>query len=130
MPNNVEIVKRLYDACMNKDFDTVKTLLHPKYTLKDPMMELNSPQELLDMMKDCPGGRMENVSFISEGNKVVGVFDAIATEPVPSRMRMCSIITIEDGKARSEETFYDTAKIPQAVKDMMQKNMPGKKKAA
>ncbi|MCF8496251.1 MAG: nuclear transport factor 2 family protein [Alphaproteobacteria bacterium] len=130
MPNNVEIVKRLYDACMNKDFDTAKALLHSNYTLKDPMMEINSAQELLDMLKDCPSGRMENVDFISEGNKVVGVFDAIAMEPVPSRMRMCSIITIEDGKVRAEEMFYDTAKIPQEVKDLMQKNMPGKKKAA
>ncbi len=130
MQKNAEIVKKLYDACMNKDFNTVKSLLHPNYRLKDPMMELNSAQELIDMLKLCPAGRMENVDFVAEGDKVVGTFDAITTEPVSSRMRMCSVITMEGGKVRSEEMFYDTAKIPQELIELMQKTMPDKTKAA
>lgn len=130
MASNVEIVKKLYDACMNKDFETAKSLMHPNYTLKDPMMELNSAEEAIAMMKDCPSSwRLENVSFISEGNKVVGTFDSVSTEPVQSRMRMCSICTIEGGKVRSEEMFYDTAKVPQEFIDMMKKGM-SKQKAA
>ncbi len=131
MARNVEIVKELYDACMSKDFEKAKTLLHPKYTLKDPMMEIKSAQEFIEMMKNCPMAcHLENVNFISEGNKVVGTFDSVATEPVSSRMRMCSIITIEGDKVLSEEMFYDTAKIPKEVMDSMKKSMPVKQKAA
>ena len=118
-------------AAETKDFETVKALLHPKYTLKDPMMEFNSPQEFLEFMKECPFDcRLENVSFVAEGNKVVQTLDAVMTAPISFRFRMCDIITIEDGKIRSEEVFYDTAQIPKEAKELGEKSMKDKKKAA
>lgn len=130
MNDNIEIVKRMNKACETKDFKAVEALLHPKYTLKDPMMECKSPQEFLQFMKDCPATcHLENVSFVAEGNKVVETLDAVMTAPVPFRFRMCDILTIEDGKIRSEEVFYDTAKIPEEAKEMGQSAMNARKKA-
>lgn len=130
MPDNLEIVKNLYNACIIKDFETVKSLLDPNYTLKDPMMQLNSAQELIDMMANCPGGKMENIQFIAQGDKVVGTFD-MSTDDDATPLRMCSIVTLENGKIKSEEMFYDTAKIPQDMKDSVKKNAPsGSQKAA
>lgn len=121
---NVKIVKKLYDACMAKDFDTIKMLVHENYTLKDPLMQANGVDELIEMIKQCPSdGTIENLSFIAQNDKVVGVFDALQKNP-PSRMRMCSIVTLENKKIRSEEMFYDTAQIP---KDML--NQMKQKKA-
>lgn len=131
MSNHIDIVKRMNKACEAKDFETVKALLHPKYTLKDPMMEFKSPEEFLESMKSCPFTcRLENVSFVAEGNKVVQTLDAVMTAPLSFRFRMCDILTIEDGKIRSEEVFYDTAQIPKEAMEMAQKSMKDKNKAA
>ena len=117
MNANSEIVKKLFDACSKKDFETVRSLTHPGYSLKDPLMELHGADELIEMLKSCPGGSVENLTLITEGDKVVSVFDGL-TEGQP-KMRMCSVITLADGKVKSEEMFYDTAKIPQDMKNMM-----------
>lgn len=131
MTNNIDIAKRMNKAAEAKDFETIKSLLHPQFTIKDPMMECNSPQEFLERMKECPGiCHFENTSFVSEGNKVVQTLDMVTTAPVAFRLRMCSILTIEDGKIRSEEVFYDTAKIPKEAKELGEKLMKDKKKAA
>jgi ketosteroid isomerase-like protein len=127
---NIEIVKSLFDACAKKDFDTVRLLVHPDYTLKDPMMEIRGVEGLIKMMETCPAGRVENADFMASDDKVVSVFDAVTTEPVNSRLRMCSIITMENGRARAEEMLYDTAKVPKEIKELMEKSAPGKKKAA
>ncbi len=130
MTNNIDIVKRVNKAFETKDIEAAKALLHPKYTFKGPMMEANSPQELLEFMKMCPFScQSENVSFVSEGNKVVQTFDWVSSAPVKFRMRMCDVMTIEDGKIRSEEMFYDTAKFPKEAAELMQKAMEGKKAA-
>lgn len=131
MARNVETVKKLYSACMSKDFETVRNLLHPEYTLKDSMMEINSADEFIEMMKSCPFEcRIENVNFVSEGDKVVGTFDSVATAPVAYTMRMCSVIRMEDGKVRAEEMFYDTARIPREAMEEMKRSAPDKRAAA
>jgi ketosteroid isomerase-like protein len=131
MANNIDIVKRMNKAAEAKDFETVKTLLHPKYTLKDPMMKMNGAEEFLAAMKACPFTcHFENTSFVAEGDKVVQTLDVVMTAPVAYRQRMCSISMIEDGKIRSEEMFYDTAQIPKEAIELIQKSMKEKQKAA
>jgi ketosteroid isomerase-like protein len=129
MTPNIDIVKRLNQACLSKDFDTVKSLLHPNYSLKDPMMSFNSPDEFIAFMKECPFEcKMENVSFIAEGDKVVQMLDAVMTAPIAFRFRMCDVLTLENGKVRSEEVFYDPTQIPEEAKTLNQKT--AKKQAA
>lgn len=117
MSSNVEIVKKLFDACSRKDFVSVRSLVHPNYALKDPMMELHSADELIEMLQTCPSGAAENMIFIADGNKVVTLFDAAMDDG--QKIRMCSIMTVEDGKVTSEEMLYDTAQIPQEIKDII-----------
>ncbi len=127
--SNIEIVERLNKAVELKDWDVVNELLHQHYKLKDPMMEFNNREEFMAFMKDCPFSCfLENITFVEDGDKVVQTFDAVMTDPIAYTMRMCDILTIEDGKVKSEEMFYDTAKIPEEVKALTQK--PTKKKAA
>lgn len=129
MPTNTEIVKKLYDACLKKDYDTIKAVVDPNYHLKDPMMELDGVNNLIEMIKGCPDGKMENIVFVAEGDKVVGLFDGMPGDPKFPPMRMCSVITMKNGKVIAEEMFYDTAKIPaDAIEDM--KNKHGNKKVA
>ncbi len=126
MADNAQVVRQLMDACMNKDFDTVRKLVHPQYTLKDPMMQLNGPEELIAMMRNCPGdGKMEDLTVIADGDRVASTFTT--TMPGGAPMRMCSVVRLENGKVRSEEMFYDSAKIPQEMKDAA--NQGGKKAA-
>jgi ketosteroid isomerase-like protein len=73
-------------------------------------------------MKDCPFDvSIHNVQMLEDGNKVVQTLDCVMTAPIPFRFRMCDILTIEDGKVRSEETFYDTAQFPPEVKALEDK---------
>lgn len=123
MTGNVDVVQKLFDACNRKDFAAIESLVHEDYSLKDPMMELHSRDEMIEMIKSCPGGGAENITFVSEGDKVVSLFDGVM-EGQP-KMRMCSVVTIVDGKVKSEEMFYDTAKISQEMKDMILKGKPG-----
>jgi len=128
MASNIALVERLNKAAETKDFDTVKSLLHPDYTLKDPMMEFHSAKEALEFMKDCPFEcKLENVEFVAEsGDKVVQTLDAVMVAPVSFRFRMCDILTIEDGKVCSEEVFYDTAQIPPEARQIGEKAMKAK----
>lgn len=116
---NVNLVKKLFDACNKKEYERIRELVHPDYHLRDPMMTLNSADELIEMIKNCPSGGAENPEFVSDGDKVVTVFDGVM-EGQP-KMRMCSVIKVAGGKVREEEMFYDTSKIPQEMKDMMVK---------
>lgn len=122
MTGNVDIVKKVSEACQKKDYEALRALVHTDYSLKDPLMELHSSDELIEMLKNCPGGGAENVTFVSEGDKVVSIFDGVM-EGQP-KMRMCSVVTIVDGKVKSEEMFYDTSKISQEMKDMILKGKP------
>ncbi len=131
MTANVELVKRLNKAAESRDIEAVRSLLHPNYSLKDPMMELNSAEEFLQFMKDCPFTcHLENVKFLEDGDKVVQTLDAVMDAPVAFRFRMCDIVSIEDGRVRSEEVFYDTARMPKEAKDIAEKGLRSLKKAA
>ncbi len=127
MTSPVDIVKRMNQAFEAKDTASAKTLLHPQYKFKGPMMEMNSPEEVLGFMQACPFAcHSENISIMAEGNRVAQTFDWVSTAPVAFRIRMCSIAQIGDGKIKSEEMFYDTAKFPKAAQDIMQQMMQSK----
>lgn len=130
--DNVEIVKKLFKACESKDFTTVKSLIQADYSLKDPMMELHSADEMIAMMKDCPSDmKVKNLEVMAVGDdKVVSTFESTMSESGAEPLRMCSIVTLKSGKIAKEEMFYDTAKIPQKFKDMMKNSSAGTKKAA
>ena len=130
MTDNAKIARQMFDACMNKDFESAKKLLHPQYTLKDPMMKINGPDEMIEMMKNCPfESGMEDIKIVADGDTVVSTFTM--TSPNGPPLRMCSVARMENGQFRSEEMFYDTAQIPQEMKDAARQNMPqGDKRAA
>lgn len=55
--------------------------------------------------------------MVAEGDRVACSFGMANDKG--ENMRMCSFMTFKDGKLVSEEMFYDTAKIPQAMKDQI-----------
>jgi len=114
---NLSVVKRLFDACNWKEYERIRELVHVDYKLRDPLITLRGPDALIDMIKACPGGWAENPVFIAEGDKVVTLFDCVM-KGRPT-LRMCSVMTVVDGKVREEEMFYDTAKTAREMKDAM-----------
>ncbi len=116
MADLLDIVKRANEAFESKDFATIRSLLHSDYRCVGPEMEAHSLDEMLKLMENCPFDcHFENAEYLVSGNKVVQTGDMVATSPVSYRNRMCDVITVEDGKIRSEELFYDTAKVPKAA---------------
>lgn len=119
MGENTETVKKIFEACKAKDIDVLKELVDKDYTLADPMMPVHGIDEFIAMIKACPSGGFENLEMVAEGDKVVSIFDG--TMPGQPSMRMVSIATVKDGKLISEEMVYDTAKVPQEMKDAIAK---------
>jgi limonene-1,2-epoxide hydrolase len=122
MNSPLEIVQQMSKACQAKDLQTIRRLLHPKYTFRNPMIECHSADEMMSMMGECPFSvRAENVRYAIDGNTVVQMADWVHTKPIAFTLRACSFITVEDGRIRSEEMFFDTAKFPKEALDFIEK---------
>jgi len=120
MSQEIEVVKKLHRAFETKDAAAFRALLHEKYTFRGPMMEINGPEEAEQMLAHCPAkGKNENLQFYVAGDHVIQTFDWVIGEPVPSTIRMCSVITLRDGKVFAEELFYDSARFPQEILESM-----------
>ncbi len=116
MPDAIDIVKRLANAFETKDQAAFRSLLHPKYTFKGPLMALQSRDEAVEFLANCPfKAKSENVQLFVAGNTVTQLFDWVVKEPFQGRIRMCDVITLKDGQVFSEELFYDSAKFPKEV---------------
>ena len=120
MANPNEIVNDYNAAFAKKDLSKVRSLLHDKFTFKGPLMQLKSPDEFMGMMQQCGFEcRLENLQMVSEGERVVQIFDWICTAPFQANLRMSECLTIKDGKIFASELFYDSAKFPKEAMESM-----------
>lgn len=120
MSQALEVVKRVSEAWEKKDTKTYRSLLHNDYKFQGPMMEMCSADEAEAFAQNCPFScSSENATYVAEGNKVVKIFDWIVTSPVKFQLRMVEFSVVEDGKIRSVELFYDTAKFPKEAMEVL-----------
>lgn len=113
MSNNVEAVKKMAMAWDNKDEATLRSLLHDDYKGVCPDMEMNSADDCVAFMKECPfEGSSANLEIISEGDKVVQAFDWVVTAPFQATIPMIEVLYFESGKVKSSRMYYDTALFP------------------
>jgi ketosteroid isomerase-like protein len=128
MSKNTELVKKLFQTCDAKDFTAVRELLHERYSFKGSCMKMESRDEMIAAMKQCPmNGESKNLRFIEEGNQVVAVFDWTVSSPFQATIPMCNVLTISGGKVLREELFFDTAKFPKEFQEMMKAEVCEKK---
>ncbi len=124
MANAAEIVKKLNTAWENKDEAAMRLLLHPDYHFKGPMMEMTT-EEVIGFMHTCPFEcNNQNSEIISEGNKVVQVFDWHITAPFQATIPMVEVLEIEGNKVKKARLFFDTALFPEEAKKMMSAECP------
>lgn len=113
MTNPTDIVKQYNEAFSRKDLETVRSLLHDRFTFQGPLMQFNGADEFVGMMKQCGFVcHHENVTTVAEGERVAQIFDWICEAPVQANLRMSECMTLKDGKIFSAELFYDSAKFP------------------
>lgn len=113
MSNEIETVKRYSQAFHARDMDVARRTLHPKFSFKGPLMEMNGPDEIVQFMQNMPFEYFEsNVRYLQDGPVVVKIFDMTITKPADTTVAMCEILTVEDGKIRNIELFYDSGKLP------------------
>ena len=123
MSQAIEIVKKLNKAFETKDKVAFRSILHPKYTFRGSLMAMNSPEEAVEFLGNCPfKAKSENIQFHVAGDTVVQTFDWVVKEPFQGTIRMCDVITLKDGKVFSEELFYDSAKFPKEILESMKAN--------
>lgn len=123
MASNLEITRRLNEACMKKDLDTAVSLIHDDYTWIDPQVTVKGKEEFRRFMENCPSdSSVNNIQMYEAGDTVIQTMECACTKPVAFSFRMCDILTFKDGKVIKEETFYDTAQIPKEAMQGMQQN--------
>ena len=114
MSSPVDIVKQMDEAFRNKDEALLRQTLHPDYTFKDPRMTLSGREAAVQfLIYDCACTfHNENSVFVSEGNKVVHLFDWVVETPFQGRYRMAECLIVEGEQVRSAELFYDPTAFP------------------
>lgn len=125
--NTLDIVKKAYDAWEAKDIEALRPLLHNDYKAKMPGgMEINGIEGAKECIEACPmESHSENEEYITEGDKVIRIWDMVTTKPSEFRMRMAELNIVKDGKVLFNEAFFDTKQMP---KEFDEKSEEMKKK--
>lgn len=114
MTNGIDIVKRMDQAFKEKDKETFRSLLHEDYKFRGPMMGFDNAEQATAFVEDCPFEfHNENESYVAENGSIARTFDWVVTAPFQATIRMSEHLSVVDGKVKSAELFYDTAKFPQ-----------------
>lgn len=118
--STLDLVKKAYAAWEKKDIEALKPLLHKDYKATMPGgMEIVGIEGAQKCLEFCPfDGHSENETYIVDGNRVVRIWDFVATSPVQFRARMAELNIVEDGKVIFNEAFFDSAAFPKEAKDV------------
>ena len=128
MTTAIDVVKNYNRAFESKDAEALKPLIHPAYTFKGPMMEMNGRDQMLAFLQTCPFSfKNQNVKFVAQGNTVVQTFDWQMTAPFKASIPMCELLEVENGQIKSGRLFYDTGAFPKEAQEMMQDMMQQRK---
>ena len=120
MSTMIDVAKRMTKAWEQKDEATFRACLHDNYTFKGPMMEMRSPEEALESMRQCPFEfTSENCEVVTEGNTLVHIFDWKVTVPFQATIPMVEVMNFEGEKVRRARLFFDSALFPAEVKEQM-----------
>lgn len=119
MSNNLELVKKAYEAWENKNKDNkLREYLDESYVATMPGFKINGIEEAEKCAESCPSEcKSENVVYVTEGDNVIRIWDMVSTEPVAFRLRMAELTVVKNGKIVRNEAFFDTASMP---KEMME----------
>lgn len=92
-----------------RDEKVIREILHPDYTFEGPSgLKLNSVEESIEFMMNMPmKAETINSRFISEGDKIVHLFELKQTIPTEVVVKACEILTIKEGKILKIELYFD-----------------------
>lgn len=98
---NIELVKKANKAFLDKDIETLKSILHHDFTceIDGNFYDLQGYLELVTSTMDTFDFYFENVKISAAGDKVFQCADMVLTKRINETR---SILTIKDGKIYSE----------------------------
>lgn len=116
----LDIVKKAYAAWETKDVQALRPLLHNDYKATIPGgMEIVGIEGAKQCLENCPfDGHSENETYITEGNRIVRIWDFVATAPVQFRVRMAELNIVQDGKVVFNEAYFDSAAFPKEAQEL------------
>jgi len=113
MSKNIELIKKYNEGFANKDMQAVRALLNDDFTFNGPMMQFNSPDEMIAGLQNCPFEASHALKHIIEqDNHVVQIFDWVVTAPFEASIEMCEHLQIKDNTIIAGNLYFDTAKMP------------------
>jgi ketosteroid isomerase-like protein len=118
--NTLEVVKKAYAAWDKKDIEALRPILHKEYKAVMPGgMEINGFEAAKQCLEQCPfEGRVENETYITEGDKAVRIWDFVVTAPAEFRMHMAELSVVKDDKVIFNEAFFDPTVYPKEIQDL------------
>ena len=102
-------VARAYLAALGaKDYDAVGALLHPDLEFRGAMITFDNAADFLAgvRMLEPINERVDIKSLIAEGGAVSAQYDLVTSGPMGTS-RMSEHYTVEDGKIRAIELYFD-----------------------
>lgn len=114
MSKTLQLVKDSYVSWENKNKDKkLSTYLDANYKGTMPGFTINGIEEAEKCAESCPFEcHSENVTYITEGDNVVRMWDMVSTGPVAFRARMVELTVVQNGKIIRTEALFDTAAFP------------------
>lgn len=127
-PDNVQLVRRLYDAMARGDVATVLSLMSEDVTFVVPgpsgvgaagtWRGHDGVQQCFRTLRESQRNQgLEIQEFVAEGDKVVVVLHVTATVLSTGKLFESDIVhffTVKDGKIVSLRDFFDTAAVVEA----------------
>lgn len=127
--STLDLVKKAYKAWESKDIEALRAILHKDYRGKLPGgMEIIGIEGAKECLDACPfNTRSEHEEYITEGDRIVRIWDMVADGPDGFRVRMAELNVVKDGKVILNEAFFDSKAFPESAQEEFEKH---KQKAA
>ncbi|MCU7922297.1 MAG: nuclear transport factor 2 family protein [Candidatus Thiodiazotropha sp. (ex Dulcina madagascariensis)] len=110
----IDVVKQYFEAFIRKDIPGMSRLIHDDYHFTGPAMEVQGKTQMEQVMEAFPFiAEDKDVELSGNGNVVVRRLNWHVKAPFEAVIPMCEWLVVENGKIRSSNLYYDTAKFPE-----------------
>lgn len=102
------IARAYLEALERKDYQAMRGLVHDDLSFRGPMTAVSNANDFIKAvsMLESITDRVEIRKMIAEGGEVCALYDFVTTVPIGTA-RMAECYTIEEGKIRAIELYFD-----------------------
>lgn len=113
MKSGLNCIQEYYRTIDEKDQSGLRSILADDFSFHGPMMAFGDPDSFAKAMVALPfEATAKDSRFIANGDLVAHVFVWQMTRPAKADIPMCEVFTVDSGKVRRSELYFDTHLFP------------------